>query len=190
MAYKGKVLDCLSDPARKFFKDEFKKDNAEASLRKLEYLILDIVRPYKFAMFFFMFCTLGLAAYVGLNVTKNIKASEEQQAFVAEKKRLKDSLEELEKKVITLSVGQPSSARESTAGMEDLAGKDLGQFFENLNYKADGGLISKDEIARLVKVGAAKDPVFTLKQVKGRQSYLSALSPADLAWLTNLAGSK
>ncbi len=181
MAYKGRVLECLTDPGKQFFKDEFKKDNDDASLRRIEFLIIDIVRPYKIGMFFFLICILLMSAYLALNLSAMMKVKEQRAALDAEKKQLHEAMDGLEKKVIALSAGRPTLLRESTVDIEDQADVNIEAFFERLSIKAETGLIGKGEIARLLKIAATKDRAYTLKKIKSKKLYRRALSRAELA---------
>ena len=182
MAYKGRILDCLTSEGRKFFKDEFKANDKEASLRRLENLIVDVLLPYKIGLFFFLATTLALSGYLMFR-TNGGGNSNDQSALKAENLKLRDDLEVAKRQLNVTPGGIKPEVGSVLAGLDTTASLDPDQFYNIIGDLAEKKQIPKDEIVRLIKVGQAQNPAYALMRVRAKPALSSALSPAELAEL-------
>ena len=179
MAYKGRVLDCLTDTARKFFKEEFRKDDQEASLRKIEFLIMDVVQPYRMGMFFFLFTTLVLGGWLGFQSSSANSARDQYKMVREENLKLRQDLDATVARLIVLQGEPKGTPNSAAAGLSNMASDNIYLFFQELIGKAQKKQITQQEVVRLIKVGAGVNSEFTIQVLKQNPILKNALSTAD-----------
>ena len=181
MAYKARVLDCLTAEGRIFFAEEMRSTDSEASLRKIEYLIVDVIRPYKIGLYFLLAVALLLG---GLLFQKRESALGEQLAAMkADNLKLREDLDNAVRKLARPAGATGPETIEAKVDMDQMASRDPEQFYHQLADQAEKKRIPKAEVARLIKVGAARDPFYALLRVRAKPALTSALSAAELTEL-------
>ena len=184
----------MTDPVRKFFKEGFTKGDQADSLRRIEFLIVDTVRPYKIVSVVFLLATLALGGYLYYQADNFEKMSEkmkEQQAAVnTENAKLRELLDSAEKRADLLARQPLPVINPGPPELEGLASTDPPAFFERLITKVKAKELTKKEIARLIKVAAAKDAPYTMRQVRSKRILTAMLSKSELAEIGRLSSVK
>lgn len=189
MAYKGRVLECLTAEGRKFFKDELKANDKLASLRKIEALIYSIVRPYKIGLYVFLGTILILS---GLLFFKAESAMGQRLAAMRmENLKLREERDDALLKLARTGKSPALAAQPSDlAHLDQLAYASPERFYNQVGYLAEKKMIPQDEIKRLIRVGAEIDPGYTLRRVRSKPELKAALSRAELGQLVRKAAKK
>lgn len=189
MAYKGRILDCLTSEGRKFFKDEFKVNDKEASLRRIENLIIDVVLPYKIGLGFFLATTLALGGYLFFWKDSGGGMSD-QTTMKAENLKLREDLDSATRR-LNIAIGATGAdANAASAGLDNMVAIDAEQFYDQLGDLAETKKITREEIVRLIKVGASRDAAMALRRVQAKTALSSVLSAAEMAELIKAAAAK
>jgi len=179
----------LTEPARKFFKEEFRKDDQEASLRKLEFLIMDVVQPYKIGLLFFVATAALIGTVAGYQWWAMQGVQEDLRKSRDENSKLKLDLDASVAKLIAIQA-EPKKATDSTAGLGNMLSENPDAFFRELIAKAQAQKIPKAELVRLIKDAGNTLAEFTVMQLKQNPVLRNALTTAEFEELETKANKK
>jgi hypothetical protein len=172
-------MDCLTFEVQRLFTQEWKEKKRESSIVRLELLIVHVVRPYKIGMSFFLVTTLLLGWYL-LFARKH---ETQLAAIKAENAQLHEALDNASQRLAKSLSKTTPEANAAPADLDMMASVSPNQFYNQITILAEKKQIARDELVRLIKVGASKDPVYALRRVRRKKVLRSALSSREFAEL-------
>ncbi len=188
MAYKARVLDCLTAEAKRFFSEELREKGSASSLKNIEQLIAGEVRPYKIAACVFLATTLLAGGFL---VFKKTSAERQQlEAMRVENLKMREERDDAVRKLAGVSTSQAQSTKPDMFRLEEMADIAPEQFYTQLTFLAETKQLPREELARLIRIGAAKDPVYALQRVRRVKALTSALGSKEFRKLVKNGTSK